>query len=354
MDLESLGWDARFASSFRELDRGGWVPGRVVEKHRRSYSVLTEAGPCFGLCRRSFLDRHGPPALGDWVAARRLPGETKAVIEAVLPARNRFARKKAGLETGEQVVAANVDVAFLVAALGLDFNPRRLERYLALACEAGATPVILLNKADLHPEHAVERREAAALLEGVRVHAVSAATGLGLDGLREHLSAGRTAAFLGSSGAGKSSLINRLLGAESQRVAAVRAGDERGRHTTASGRLILLPGGGVLVDTAGMRELGLWEGDSGVEQVFREIEEAAGRCRFRDCAHAVEPGCGVTAALAAGEIAPERLESWRKLGLELAHLAEKQDKRLEAEREKRWKKLIRLGQQRSREKRGGS
>lgn len=336
--LELWGWDPAWRGAFEKAGPRGF-PARVVEKQLRAIFLATQEGPRIGQCRRSFLlkaeARGLAPALGDWVVAEPLPGEPdKALIVAVLPRRTRFSRKKAGETTAEQVIVANVDVVFVVAALGLEFNVRRLERYLAAARMSGAQPVVLLNKADLKPDREEELAQASGIVEGVPAFAVSAATGLGLEKVREYLSAGRTAAFLGSSGVGKSSLINALLGSDVQAVQEVRAHDEQGKHTTSSGKLIPLPSGGVLIDTAGMRELQLWEAEEGVEAVFQEIEDAALRCRFSDCKHDTEPGCAVKEGVKDGTITRERFESWSKLQGELRHLASKQDEAEDARRKR--------------------
>jgi ribosome biogenesis GTPase len=351
-DLAALGWDARREAELSALKLEGCLPGRVVERHRGAYRLATARGEWDAQCRRGLGDG-GPgfPALGDWVAAEPPRGADRALIRAVLPRRGCFARKKAGEEAAEQVLAANVDVVFVVAALGEDFNPRRLERYLAAVFASGAAPVILLNKTDLVPGFEDELRRSVALAADVPVHPVSAATGAGLDAARARLGPGLTAAFVGSSGAGKSSLINRLLGAEVQKVAEVRRRDEKGRHTTTSGRLIPLPEGGAVVDTAGLRELQLWEAEEGIGAVFEEIEQAAARCRFRDCAHEAEPGCAVRDAVASGAVTAERLESWRKLRRELDRAAVKEDKVLEAQKKRKWKQASRALRRRIDEKR---
>jgi ribosome biogenesis GTPase / thiamine phosphate phosphatase len=238
------------------------------------------------------------------------------------------------------VVAANVDVVFLVGAFGADLNVRRLERYLAAGWESGADPVIVLNKSDLADDLAGATAEVEAIAFGVPVHAVSAADGTGLEGLARHLEGNRTAALLGSSGVGKSSLVNRLLGSERQDVADLRA-DGRGRHTTTYRELIPLPGGGLLLDTPGMRELGLWDADEGIDQAFADVAALAADCRFSDCAHEGEPGCAVLAAVEGGRLPTERLESYRKLLRELQHLEVKGDPRALAEARKHRRRFAR-------------
>lgn len=349
--LEGLGWSAEREGEWEALGLPACEPARVVEKHLRAYTLGTVQGARQGFCRQEFVQRGGGwPALGDWVAVEALPGEDKLLIRAILPRRGSFTRSRAGDTLAEQVVAANVDVVFLVCALGEDFSPRRIERYLAAAYSFGARPVIVINKADLRPEASSELAQARALSAETPVHLVSAETSAGLEELRRYLAPGVTAAFVGSSGVGKSSLINRLVGAQVLKVAAVRASDEEGRHTTTSGRLVPLPGGGLLVDTAGMREVQLWESAEGVERVFAEIEAAAAACKFGDCSHAAEPGCRVREALEGGQITAERLASWRKLKRELHHQLVKDDQIAEAKEKRRWKQQSRARRRRDEDK----
>jgi ribosome biogenesis GTPase len=251
------------------------------------------------------------PVVGDWVAAR-IAGPDYAIVEAVLPRRSCFERRAAGKREGRQAIAANIDLVFLVCGLDGDFNLRRLERYLILAAESRVAPVIVLNKADLG-DAAARQREVAAVAGSAPVVAVSALADHGVDPLYAFLGPGRTAALLGSSGVGKSTIVNRLLGGEHFRTGAVRESDSRGRHTTTHRELAPLPGGGALIDTPGMRELQLWAGEGSVDEVFDEIAAFAAQCRFGDCTHAVEPGCAVQAALAKGGVSQERWESYRKL-----------------------------------------
>jgi ribosome biogenesis GTPase len=312
--LDELGWGPHFEAAFARYRGRGLVPARVASQHRGGFELLGEDGERAGVPAGTLEEL---PAVGDWVAAAPLPDEQKAVIEAVLPRRTAFTRSDPWSDA-EEVVAANVDTVLVVTAVGRDFSPRRLERYLAAAHESGAGPVVLVNKADLEPDTAaVAAAQAAA--PGVPVHLVSAKTGAGLDQLAAYLAPGRTVALLGSSGVGKSTLANRLAGTELA-TGEVRE-DERGRHTTARRQLVPLPAGGLLLDTPGLRELQLSGAD--LDETFPEIAALAAKCRFRDCSHTHEPGCAVRAAVESGELPRERLESYVKLAAELSELEER-------------------------------
>ena len=327
--LEDLGWNEAFAEAFVPYAKQGMVPGRVVRESRGVYGVATAGGDLPAAASGRLWhgeESEGAPAVGDWVAVRRptLP-EEPGLIRAILPRKSKFSRKAAGSRTDEQVVAANVDTVFLMTGLDQDFSPRRIERYLTAAWESGATPVVVLNKADLDDALQDHVLEVERLALGVSVHAISAATGDGVETLASYCGPGRTVSVLGSSGVGKSTLINRLLGRDAQRTGAVRASDDTGRHTTTHRELFLLPGGGLILDTPGMRELQLWEAEDGLGTAFADIEELAAACRFGNCGHTGEPGCAVEAAVADGTLAAGRLESWRKLQKELEHTRTRQD-----------------------------
>jgi len=338
MDLKDYGWDEGFAASFEGLSERGLEPARVVRQSRDLSTLIASSGEQRGEVSGLFRNRaRGPadyPAVGDWAAVRTVPGG-RAIIEALLPRRSAFTRKAAGEAVEAQVVAANVDTVFLISGLDGDFNLRRMERYLTTAWSSRAEPIVVLNKADLHADLAAFAAAAAGVAPGVPVLAVSALAERGLESLDPYLRPGRTIALLGSSGVGKSTMINRLLGEERFATAAVSdAAAGRGRHTTSARELVRLPGGALLVDTPGLRELGLWADDEGLDRTFEEIDVLAARCRFPDCGHEREPGCAVRAAVEAGAIDRQRWESYLKLRREMLFLELKKDEKARRQREK--------------------
>ena len=341
-DLQHLGWDDRLATHLEPHTEAGLVPGRVTVQHRGVYGVATAAGDLrCGAAGRLSHEAAGPgdlPAVGDWVAVAARPAEGTGTIQAVLPRRTKFSRKVAWAASEEQVVAANVDTVFLLTSLNEDLNLRRLERYLTLAWESGAQPVIVLTKTDLAQDVSQKVLEVEAIAFGVPVHAISSLTGDGFDVIRSYVRPGETIALLGSSGVGKSTLVNTLAGEELLAVQEIRESDGEGRHTTTHRQLVLLPEGGLLLDTPGMRELQLWESTDGFGEAFADVEELAAACRFNDCAHRSEPGCAVQAALESGALDVDRWTSYKKLQRELAHLERRLDKRAQAEERKRWAK----------------
>jgi ribosome biogenesis GTPase len=337
--LNSYGWSEALQQQFQTHAALGLTPGRVMVQQRGLYALATPMGEVTAQLSGHFAHeaRSGDyPVTGDWVAATMRPEEAAATIQHLLPRRGAFMRKAAGGSGAVQVVAANVDVAFLVASLNADLNARRIERYLATAWESGASPVVVLTKVDLCHDREARQAEIEAVALGVPVHVVSAITGEGLAGLGESFAPGQTAALLGSSGVGKSSLVNALAGTPVMATQAIREGDARGRHTTTHRQLVLLPSGRLVLDTPGMRELGLWDADAGVATAFADVAALAARCRFRDCAHQSEPGCAVAAALADGTLDHDRWRSYGKLQRELAHLTRKDDPRERAEARKVW------------------
>jgi ribosome biogenesis GTPase / thiamine phosphate phosphatase len=329
--LEQFGWSDFFARQY-----AAGIPARVASACREQFVVWTEDGemdaePSGGLRYESRLW----PAVGDWVTLR----EDAPVIERVLERRTTLSRRQPGREASEQLLAANVDVLFIVSGLDRDYNPRRLERYLVVARESGAKPVVLLNKADLADELGFDLdevvRRTRALAGEATVLPLSAMTDRSLDALSAELAPGVTAAMVGSSGVGKSTILNRLLGTERQRTSAVRAGDDRGRHTTTARELFILPGGSLLIDMPGMREVQLWAGDEAVDAGFRDIQELAAACRFRDCMHSGEPGCAVVNA----GLDEARLANYHKMRRELAFIERKTNPELERQTRAKWKAI---------------
>jgi ribosome biogenesis GTPase len=340
--LESLGWDAAWASELEGLEQPDLIPGRVAAQHRGAYAVWTENGDVRAEVAGALYYQRAVggilPSVGDWVGLRGRSEGGRATIHTVLGRRSAITRKTPDRNSVDQVLAANVDLIFLLSGLDDDFSLRRLERYLTTAWESGAEPVVVLTKTDLRADVAEVVLVAESVAIGVPVLPVSNVTGEGLDAVEPYLRAGRTSVLLGSSGVGKSSLLNRLAGEELMRTAEVAA-DGTGRHTTTHRELLRLPSGGLVIDTPGLRELQLFEGD--VSAAFADVEALAAECRFRDCAHTREPGCAVLAAVDNGVLELDRLRSWRKLQRELASIAARTDKRLHAERKRRWKQQSR-------------
>jgi len=337
--IQSYGWSDALQQAFARFAAEGLLPGRVVVQQRGLYGLVTDAGELAAQISGRLAheaESGGYPAVGDWVAAAPRPGEQAAVIHAVLPRRTAFVRKAADSVATEQVVAANVEVALLVASMNADFNARRLERYLATAWQSGASPVVVLTKADLAADPEAEIAAAEAVAFGAPVLAVSALTGAGMTALAELLKPGETAVLVGSSGVGKSSLVNALAGEDLMATAAIREADAHGRHTTTHRELVRLPSGALILDTPGMRELGLLDADDGLSTTFEDIEALAASCRFGDCGHTNEPGCAVQAALDAGALDPGRWKSFRKLQRELEHVARQADPLAREAHRRKW------------------
>jgi ribosome biogenesis GTPase len=352
--LAAYGWNPHFA---QHLGADDGIPVRVISEQRGLYRAVSASGELpVELCGRLRFDASGPrelPAVGDWLAVRSSPDGRMGLAVRVLPRKSVIARGTAGRPAQEQILAANVDTAFVVTTVDRDFNPRRLERYLAMIWSGGARPVILLNKIDLHPDHAGLLAQAGLAFPGVDIHALSALHGRGLDPLREYLKPGNTSVMLGSSGVGKSTLLNRLVGQDLQRLGDVRASDRRGRHTTSSRQMFLLPDGGLLIDTPGLRELRLGDAAPGLSRTFADIEALSARCRFRDCRHTDEPGCAVLEAVREGRLDRSHHDNYLKLLKEQDYQNRREDPAMKANAKRRWKSVHKDLRYIQRLKRGG-
>ncbi len=341
-DLEDFGWDEFFSSHFGQLNRSELTPARVTEEFKGSYRVRAECGEYLaeiaGKIKHQAARREDFPAVGDWVATLVRPHEGRARIEFILQRKTKLSRKAAGRELNEQIVAVNLDTVFVVSSLNRELNLRRIERYLTMVWDSGARPVILLNKADLCADAVARAVEVESIALGMPVHLLSALEKTGLETVQGYLARGTTAAFVGSSGVGKSTIINTLADT-ALRVQPVREHDDRGQHTTTSRQMIFLPGGGIVIDTPGMRELQLWNNEEGAERAFEDIAALAQGCRFRDCAHHGEPGCAIGAAVNCGFLPLERLESYRKLLAELRFQERKMNPEAARQDKAKWKKI---------------
>jgi ribosome biogenesis GTPase len=344
--LQDLGWDDDWAAQLEALAENQFIAGRVAAQHRGTFVLWTERGELSAELAGSLRHRAEVggtlPAVGDWVAVDA-HASGAATIRHVLPRRGTFSRKENLDGSTEQVLAANIDTAFILTSVGEDLSARRVERYLTMAWESGAQPVVVLTKIDLG-DVAGALTELATVTVGAPLHPVSNLTGDGVDDVRQYVQPARTAVLLGSSGVGKSSLLNRLAGTQLMRTSAVAA-DGTGRHTTTHRELIRLESGALIIDTPGLRELQLWTAGEGFSAAFDDVETLAAECRFNDCAHTHEPGCAVLAAVDDGTLELDRLRSWRKLQRELESIAARSDKRLRAARKQRWKQRARTMRQ---------
>ena len=351
MELANLGWSDTFALSFKPYAIKGYSVGRVAMVHRSQYHLFTEQGELTatltGKFRHQTQNPSDFPAVGDWVVINAQTKTDQALVEAVLPRKSQFSRQAAGTRTEAQIVAANVDTLFLMSGLDYDFNLRRIERYLVMAWESGANPVIVLNKADICEDLVQKQIMVEDIAVGVPIITLSALEHNNLEALNPYLNQGQTVALLGSSGVGKSTLTNQLMGTDIQSTQTVRDDDSKGRHTTTSRTMLRLPSGALLIDTPGMRELQLWLTEDSLDETFADIETLAQQCRFRDCRHQSEPGCAIQAALASGELSPKRLGSYQKLQKEQAYLLRQQDKQAQSNSKARWKAITKSSRQKT-------
>jgi len=353
--LKNFGWNDFFEAEFAEFAKDEQRPARVSVEHRNNYELYSEFGDLIAeKSGKLFYDAEDTnllPAVGDWVVIKHMPAEKKAFITAILPRKTKFSRKKAGSTTEEQIVAANVDTVFIMSSLNQDLNLRRIERYMAMAWDNDVKPVVLLSKADLCEDIYAKLVVVQEAFAGTDVHIISAQKKAGIDELLQHFEGNKTIAVIGSSGVGKSTLINSMLDWEKMDVSDIGLYKDKGRHTTTHRELTLVPGGGLIIDTPGMREIQLWEGAEGLSELFEDIEKLIVECKFSDCKHESEPGCAIKGAINRGELDEARFKSYKKLLSEVSYFERKQDKKAQIEEKKKWKKLTSEGKQRSAEKR---
>ena len=349
IDLGTLGWDLLFEESFSPHQLQGLVPGRITQVQRKSCIALTEFGEIevkvSGKFRFDTFNKGSYPVVGDWVGIKKEFNDDRGIIQAVLPRRSKLSRKVAGRVTEEQIIAANVDIVWIVSGLDNDFNIQRIERYLTLASESGSKPVVILNKSDLCDDPDVRIEQVKRIAPSTPIYSLSAELNHGLDILNRYLGKGKTIALLGSSGVGKSTIINRLLGVDRQKVGPVRESDSHGRHITTYREMIMLPNGGMIIDNPGMREIQLWSKGDGLNDVFKDIEEVAQNCRFRDCIHESEPGCAVKEALDKGELDPRRYTHYLKLRKEVKFLSNKHNEMVRSTEKAKWKNIAKYGRE---------
>lgn len=343
MQINGLGWDLFFENHYEQYRNQDYSAMRIIRENRGKYIGCN--GVCDFLCEITGKFRFKKdsksqfPTVGDWVVTSIVPNEKKAMIHAILPRKSAFSRKVVGELTEEQVVAANIDTIFIIVGLDFNYNLRRIERYLSITWDSGAVPVVILNKSDLCPEFEQRKYEVESIAAGVDVYALSAYNQADLEGLKKYIKPGKTAAFLGSSGVGKSTIINSLLGEDRLKVNEVSKLNSLGNHTTTFRELICLPDGGMVIDTPGMREMQMWGDEEGLEQVFVDIEEFANNCRFKDCSHENEPGCAIQEAVNSGTLDEKRFANYLKLKKEYAYLSDRQTMKASAIEKSRWKDI---------------